>query len=268
MKKILLPVSVLMLLINPALHSQWFPQTSSNINTFSAVWAIDANTAYATTQFSVYKTSNAGITWSVNLTDVAYFDDVVFANPNTGYVIGRASGGAHIYKTINGGANWTIIGNIPVLTKFSFNLRNKDTLYAIPDWEDGDYQIRNVPAGTYSINFKGRDGYKDTTIANITVTATTSQSVAASITVVSFTGVDTSGTNGSGAVGATGGGNANPGAPTATLIATRSNSWVFGVGSDWDTATARTTFRSATSRWAMTVSLWDPFTRGVHPLAS
>jgi len=46
-----------------------------------------------------------------------------------------------------------------------------DTLYAIPNWIDGNYLIRNVPAGTYSINFKGRDGYSDTTITNITVTA-------------------------------------------------------------------------------------------------
>jgi hypothetical protein len=45
----------------------------------------------------------------------------------------------------------------------------KDTLYAIPSWDDGDYLIRNVPAGTYSINFKGRDGYKDTTISGIVV---------------------------------------------------------------------------------------------------
>jgi len=48
---------------------------------------------------------------------------------------------------------------------------NNDTLYAIPSWFDGDYLIRNAPAGTYSINFKGRDGYKDTTITNISVTA-------------------------------------------------------------------------------------------------
>jgi hypothetical protein len=44
-----------------------------------------------------------------------------------------------------------------------------DTLYAVPNWGDGNYMIRNVPAGTYSINFKGRDDYKDTTITNITV---------------------------------------------------------------------------------------------------
>jgi hypothetical protein len=64
--------------------------------------------------------------------------------------------------------------------------------------------------------------------------------VGASITVVTFTGVDQSGSGGSGAIGATGTGNANPGAPTASLTTTRNNSWVFGVGNDWDAATART----------------------------
>ena len=54
------------------------------------------------------------------------------------------------------------------------------------------------------------------------------------MTVVTFTGVDTTGTNGAGAVGATGTGNAASGAPTASLVTTRNNSWVFGVGNDWD----------------------------------
>jgi hypothetical protein len=43
-----------------------------------------------------------------------------------------------------------------------------DTLYAIPG-DHGYYQIRGVPAGTYSINIKGRNGYQDTTINNIVV---------------------------------------------------------------------------------------------------
>jgi hypothetical protein len=43
-----------------------------------------------------------------------------------------------------------------------------DTLYAIPFW-NGGYEFRNVPAGTYSINFKGTSGYQDTTISNIVV---------------------------------------------------------------------------------------------------
>ena len=46
--------------------------------------------------------------------------------------------------------------------------------------------------------------------------------------------------NGSGAIGATGGASAATGAPTASLVTTRNNSWVFGVGTDWDAAVART----------------------------
>ena len=77
-------------------------------------------------------------------------------------------------------------------------------------------------------------------LSNVTATATLSQSVVASITVMSFTGVDTTGVNGAGAIGATASANAQTGAPTATLITTRNNSWVFGVGNDFDNAIART----------------------------
>ena len=78
-------------------------------------------------------------------------------------------------------------------------------------------------------------------LSNVTVTANFSISTpVASITVVSFTGVDTTGTNGSGAIGATGTGNSAGGAPTASLVTTRNNSLVFGVGNDWDNAAART----------------------------
>ena len=82
--------------------------------------------------------------------------------------------------------------------------------------------------------------FATTTLSNVTVTATISQSLPASITVLSFKGVDTSGTNGSGAIGATGSGNAASGPPTATLTTTRAGSLVVGVGNDWDNAIART----------------------------
>ncbi|HEY6214888.1 MAG TPA: N,N-dimethylformamidase beta subunit family domain-containing protein [Vicinamibacterales bacterium] len=78
------------------------------------------------------------------------------------------------------------------------------------------------------------------TLTNVSVTATLAQGAAASLTVVSYTGADASGTGGSGAIGATASGNANPGAPTASLTTTRANSWVIGVGNDWDAAKART----------------------------
>jgi hypothetical protein len=82
--------------------------------------------------------------------------------------------------------------------------------------------------------------FTPSTVSGATVTATLSQSVAASMTVVSLTGVDTSGTGGAGAIGATGTGNAKTGAPTASLTTTRNNSWVFGVGNDYDNGIART----------------------------
>jgi hypothetical protein len=57
---------------------------------------------------------------------------------------------------------------------------------------------------------------------------------------MSFKGVDTTGTSGSGALGAIGTGNASTGAPSASLVTTRNNSWVFAVGNDYDNAIART----------------------------
>src|SRR6185437_7017857 len=45
--------------------------------------------------------------------------------------------------------------------------------------------------------------FATSTLSNVTVSATLSHSVASSMTVMSFTGVDTSGANGSGAIGAT-----------------------------------------------------------------
>ena len=82
--------------------------------------------------------------------------------------------------------------------------------------------------------------FAPSTLANVTVTATLSQSVAASISVVTFTGVDASGTGGSGAIGAVAAASSSSGAPSASLVTTRANSWVFGVGNDWDNAIART----------------------------
>lgn len=77
--------------------------------------------------------------------------------------------------------------------------------------------------------------YATASLTNVAVSATLSQSVAASITVVAFAGVNT--TN---PVGATGGGSGATGTPTASLTTQGANSWVFGVGNDWDRAVSRT----------------------------
>jgi len=94
----------------------------------------------------------------------------------------------------------------------------------------------NVQSGTAEI----WRAFASSALNNVTVTATLSHSVVASMTVASFSGVDPSGTNGSGAIGATASGNARTGAPTAQLVTTRNGSWVFGVGNDYDKAVALT----------------------------
>jgi uncharacterized protein YjbI with pentapeptide repeats len=76
--------------------------------------------------------------------------------------------------------------------------------------------------------------YASSPLSGVGITATLSQKVFASITVMAFAGTDPSGTNGAGAVGATASSNASPGAPTASLVTTRNNSWIFGVGNDFD----------------------------------
>jgi hypothetical protein len=77
-------------------------------------------------------------------------------------------------------------------------------------------------------------------LSNVSVTANLSQSVISSLTVMAFSGVDTTGTNGSGAIGAIGTANAGSGAPIASLTTTRNGSWVVGAGNDYDNAIGRT----------------------------
>jgi len=104
-------------------------------------------------------------------------------------------------------------------------------------------QRTNVQLGTAEI----WRAFATTQLSNATVTVTLSQSVASSVTVLSFLGADPSGTNGSGAIGVVGTGNANAGAPTVSLTTTRNYSWVFGVGNDWNNAVSRTLGPNQTS---------------------
>ena len=93
----------------------------------------------------------------------------------------------------------------------------------------------NVQGGTSEI----WRAFAPSALSGVTVTAALSQPMSATLTVVSVRNVDTTG-NGAGAIGATATANRTSGAPTATLVTTRNNSWVFGVGNDNDNALART----------------------------
>lgn len=97
-------------------------------------------------------------------------------------------------------------------------------------------QRTNVQSGTAEI----WRAFAMSPLKSVTATASLSQSVMASIMVMSYTGVDRTTADGSGAIGAVASGNASSGAPTASLVTTRNNSWVFGVGNDYDNAISRT----------------------------
>lgn len=45
-----------------------------------------------------------------------------------------------------------------------------DTAIAIPDKKDGKFKLRGLKEGSYSISFKGSNGYRDTVIQNISLT--------------------------------------------------------------------------------------------------
>ncbi len=45
-----------------------------------------------------------------------------------------------------------------------------DTATAIPETGDGEFKMRGLKAGSYSVSFKSSNGYKDTTINNVQVT--------------------------------------------------------------------------------------------------
>jgi hypothetical protein len=54
----------------------------------------------------------------------------------------------------------------PVISVYN----GQDTLYALPNW-NGNFMVRGLATGTYSVFINPSNGYQDTTIANVSVTA-------------------------------------------------------------------------------------------------
>ena len=105
-------------------------------------------------------------------------------------------------------------------------------------------------------------------LTNVRVTATLAKSFSSSMTVVSFTGIDTTGVNGASAIGAIKTRSASSGAPSATIVTTRNNSLIFGVGNDWNHAIPRAVGpnQALVHQFLAPVddTYWVPF-RGAHP---
>jgi uncharacterized protein (TIGR03437 family) len=133
----------------------------------------------------------------------AYPNELILAFVATGYVSGMNT---TVSRVSGGGLRWALVGRA------------------------------NTQSGTSEI----WRALATTTVSNVIVSALMSQSVQASITVMTFTGIDTSGTYGSGAIGAFLGASALSGSPSsATITTTRNLSLVYGVGNTPGVAASR-----------------------------
>jgi photosystem II stability/assembly factor-like uncharacterized protein len=80
---------------------------------------------------NIYKTTNGGVNWVVNVSG-QYFFDMHFVDSLTGWY----SYGTSVYKTTNGGSNWITQllpdGGIIITTGiYKFSVLNKDTLFGV-----------------------------------------------------------------------------------------------------------------------------------------
>ncbi len=152
--------------------------------------------------------STSSNTIAVSALSTASGNELILALIATGAITGQREDSGHVMVTgvSGGGLTWVLVNRTRVQT--------------------GTAEIWRA--------------FASATLKGVSITATLSADAPASMTVMSFAGVNTTGTNGSGAIGATESGDSSSGTPHATLITTHSNSLVVGVGTDTRSATART----------------------------
>ena len=87
----------------------WTIQNPASTNFLTDIHFFDASNGIVIANESglVQRTSDGGATWStISTIPLANLDGLLMLNSNTGWIIGRNPGG-HIYRTDNGGHNWT-----------------------------------------------------------------------------------------------------------------------------------------------------------------
>lgn len=91
----------------------WTAQTSGTTNLLQTAKTVNSNTGWVGgATGTVYRTTNAGITWinaNPNAGIQGDVDNIEAISETTAWVASYTSGGGFIYKTTNGGTNWTLV---------------------------------------------------------------------------------------------------------------------------------------------------------------
>ena len=111
MKKLL--VILISLICNIAnSQSPWILQNSYTSENLTDVFFLNEMTGFVSGDFTIYKTTNGGYTWSPKiLPDTTNIKSIRFLNNSTGYACGGRFMNQywslqHLFKTTNGGENW------------------------------------------------------------------------------------------------------------------------------------------------------------------
>ncbi|RPI13759.1 MAG: T9SS C-terminal target domain-containing protein [Ignavibacteriae bacterium] len=116
------------------------------------IFALDINHIYAAGQNYLITTSNGGVNWISNTTQL-YGKDVYFLNYNTGFVCGS---GGMVKLTTNGGANWI---NKPTGSKYILYSLYGDVSSSGSSFFEGFDSIIFPPAGWKAVNVFGNSTY-------------------------------------------------------------------------------------------------------------
>ncbi|MDO8507333.1 MAG: YCF48-related protein [bacterium] len=108
--------------------ANWVAQTSGTTYALYGIHFTDASTGYTTgDNGTILKTTDGGANWVAQTSGTTgYFRDVYFTDANTGFLAGRYG----IYKTTNGGTNWSSVSGSDIYLN-SMYFTDANTGYAV-----------------------------------------------------------------------------------------------------------------------------------------
>lgn len=144
--------SLLLIILSTTIHAQIGWNSLPNAPTsqrIDDIFFINTDTGVAVTaEGKIYKTSDAGATWSLKLNASGYYmRSVEFLNDSVGFA-GSLYG--TLYKTIDGGDSWTDISNLlnPNVSGIcGLNAVSDTVIYGVGIWSEPAYIIKSTNSG-------------------------------------------------------------------------------------------------------------------------